>query len=437
MFQLGVFNYTTLSRANWVKHSPPKAVKKNEEANSGRTGERGKLMKRKWWIVGTLVILELLVCGGMLLALWGGRAIFQGARFFYRADTHVEETVEKTFVVDGPAVLDLEALAGNVTVTGGTESEVQVTARLSLWGADEEDARQQLDLHMTQEGNRITIQVVRPQRAYVGFAFTRSSRADFEIRVPSQTSLQLASSSGDLAASEVTGGGELRTVSGNIGVDELQGALSVQSSSGDITLTGLNDAGDLEVGTVSGDVKLQDVEGDSLTAHTSSGKIQIDEGTLGGALDLETVSGDVAALGIRATSCRLASSSGKLTLEGCSGRLEMQTVSGGIEVNDARDVELGLSTSSGEVRFSGSLGAGGEHRLESVSGNMHLILPADAAFDLDIETISGDIQTGFPVTMAQFGERHVLGTVNGGGPLLQINTSSGDVTLETATDNGN
>jgi flagellar basal body-associated protein FliL len=100
-------------------------------------------MKRKWWIVGILVILELLVCGGMLLALWAGRTIFQGARFFYRADTHVEETVQETFVVDGPAVLDLEAVAGNVTVTGGTESEAQVTARLSLWGADEEDARQQ------------------------------------------------------------------------------------------------------------------------------------------------------------------------------------------------------------------------------------------------------------------------------------------------------
>jgi DUF4097 and DUF4098 domain-containing protein YvlB len=394
-------------------------------------------MKRKWWIVGTLVILELLVCGGMLLALWAGRTVFQGARFFYRADTHVEETVEKTFVVDGPAVLDLEAMAGNVTVTGGTDSEVQVTASLSLWGADEEDARQQLDLQMTQEGNRITIRVVRPQRAYVGLAFTRSSRADFEIRVPSETSLQLASSSGDLALSEVTGGGELRTVSGNVRVDEVNGALSVQSSAGDVTLAGLNDAGDLEIGTVSGDVKVQDVEGDSLTAHTSSGKIQIDQGTLRGALNLETVSGDVAALGIRATSCRLVSSSGKLTLEGCSGRLELQTVSGSIQVNNARDVELELSTSSGKVHFSGSLGAEGEHRLESVSGNMRLVLPADAAFDLDIETISGDVQTEFPVMMAQFGEKQVVGTVNGGGPLLQINTSSGDVTLETATDNGN
>ena len=107
-------------------------------------------MKRKWWIVGILVLLKLLVCGGILLTLWAGRTAFGGIRFFYRADTHIEETVGETFVVDGPAVLDLEAVAGNVTVTGGTEDEVQVTARLSLWGADEEDARQQVDVQMTQ-----------------------------------------------------------------------------------------------------------------------------------------------------------------------------------------------------------------------------------------------------------------------------------------------
>ena len=74
-------------------------------------------MKRKWWIVGALLLLELLVCGGILLTMWAGRTAFEGVRFFYVTDTHVEETLEETFVVDGPAVLDLEADFGDVTVT--------------------------------------------------------------------------------------------------------------------------------------------------------------------------------------------------------------------------------------------------------------------------------------------------------------------------------
>ena len=432
-------------------------------------------MKRKWWIVGILVFLELLVCVALSLTLWAGRTAFERVRFFYRADTHVEETVEETFFVDGPAVLDLEAVSGNVTVTGGTEDEVQVIARLSLWGADEEDARQQVDVQMTQEGNRINVRVVRPEWVYF-FASTRSPRVDFEVRVPSETSLQLASSSGDLMVSDVTGTVDLQTVSGSIRVEKLNGAVSVRSSSGDITLMGLNNAGDMgvrtvsgdvelrdvtadsltaqtssgkftltglsdagdgEVRTVSGDVKLRDVAGHSLTAHTSSGKIQLDEGTLSGTLDLETTSGNVTAVGIRATSYRLHSSSGDLTLDGCGGPLDIRTVSGRIEVENGTEAELAIETSSGKIQFSGSLYTQGEHRVKSVSGDVRLVLPADAAFDLDIETVSGSIQTEFAVTMTQFDKRRVAGEVNGGGPLLRINTSSGDVTLESATGESN
>jgi len=406
-----------------MKHFVPTTVKKSE---------KGVDMRRKWWIVGILVLLELLVCGGILLTLWAGRTAFGGARFFYRADTHVEETVEETFVVDGPTVLDLETMSGNVTVIGGTGDEVQVTARLSLWGENEEDARRQAEVQMTQEGNRITVRVVWPEWVYA-FAYTRSSRVDFEVRVPTETSLRLVSSSGDLAASGVTGTVELRTNSGDIRVEEVNGAVSARSSSGNVTLAGLSETGDLEVKTVSGDLVLRDVTADSLVAHTSSGQIQVEDITLDGALDMENSSGDVTAVGVRAISCRLASVSGDLTLDGCSGPLDLQTYSGAVEVRNAIEAELALGTTSGKIRFSGSLHTRGEHRVESTSGDVHLVLPADAAFDLDVETDSGDIQTDFAVTMTDFDRKHVAGEVNGGGPLLRISTSSGNITLKSTT----
>ena len=389
-------------------------------------------MKRKWLIVGALVLLEVLVCGVILLTLWAGRSAFEGVHFFYRADTHVEETVEETFVVDGPAVLDVETASGNVTVTGVAGGEVQVTARLSLWGEDEEDARRQLEVKTIQEGDRIIVRVARAKYAYF-VAFTRGSRVDLEIRVPSETSLRLVTSSGDLAASDVTGTVELQTNSGDIWAEDVDGAVSARSSSGDITLIGLSDAGDVEVKAVSGDLILQDVMADSLTAHTSSGQIQVDGVTLDGSLDLENISGDVMAVGVRATSCRLASVSGSLTLDGGNGPLDLRTCSGAVEVRNATRAELALETTSGNILFSGSLRAQGEHRVESTSGDVHLVLPADAAFDLDVETVSGDIQTDFAVTMTEFDKKHVAGEVNGGGPLLRISTSSGDITLESAS----
>jgi DUF4097 and DUF4098 domain-containing protein YvlB len=429
-------------------------------------------MKRKWWIVGILVFVELLVCGGILLTLWVGRTAFGGIRFFYSADTHLEETLEKTFVVDGPAVLDLEAEFGDVTVTGSEGDEVQVIAELSLWGADEEDARRQVDVQMTQDGNRVNVRVVRPEWTYVGFASTRGPRVDFEIRVPSETSLQLVTSSGDLTVSSVTGTAKLETSFGNIEVEAVSGPVSAQSDSGDITFIGLSHAGDLEVETNFGQLVLRDITAHSLTARSDSGDVQVDgvildgaldlrtnfgsvtvrdvaaerltarsdsgdiqveDATLDGPLDLETNFGKVTANGVRATSYRLKSDSGGLTLDGCRGPLDLQTNFGDIEVKNATEATPTLKTDSGRIYFSGSLHDQGVHRVENGLGQVHLVLPADAAFDLDAETDFGSIKTGFAVMMTEFEEKHIVGEVNGGGPLLQIHTDSGDITLESVT----
>jgi DUF4097 and DUF4098 domain-containing protein YvlB len=445
-------------------------------------------VKRKWWVVGILVFLELLVCGGILLTLWIGRATFEGVRFFYLTDVHIEETVEKAFTVDGPAVLDLDADFSDVTVTGGDTDEIAVIARLSLWGSSEEDARQQVDVQMTQEGNRVIVRVERPERIYAFVINSRSSHVDFEIRVPSATSLQLVTSSGDLAVRDVAGAAELETSFGSVEVERVDGPVSAWSSSGDITLIGLSNAGDLEVETEFGSLVLRDVAANSLAgrsgsgdvevdgcvvdglldlqtefgsvtaehvvadrvvARSGSGEIRIEEAGLSGPLDLETNFGDVTAVGVDAVSYRLKSGSGSLTLDcrssgdvelesdsgdltlyGCSGFLDLQTEFGDIEVRNAADAQLMLKTSSGGVTFSGGIRAAGEHRVESEFGDVHVVLPTDAAFDLDAETEFGSIETDFAVTVSEFEEKHIVGEVNGGGPSLVVRTNSGSVTLE-------
>jgi len=426
-------------------------------------------MRRKWWIVGILVFLELLVCAGIIGLTWAGRTAFERIGFFYVADAHIEETVERTFTVDGPAVLDLEADFGDVTVTGSEGSEVEVIAKLNLWGTDEEDARQQVDVQMNQAGNRITVRVVRPEHFYV-FAFHKSSRVDFEIRVPSETSLQLVTDSGDLAVSDVTGTVDLDTNFGSISVEQVSGPVNARSDSGDITLTGLSNGDDLEIETnfgelvlwnitansltalsdsggievkdvtLSGALNLQTSFGDvtvrnaaasRLTALSDSGGIEVEDATLDGALDLETSFGSVMATGVHATSYRLASDSGDLTLTGCSGPLDLQTNFGDIEATNGSEAVLTLVTDSGTIYFSGSLSAEGPHQVKSGFGEIHLILPSDSAFDLDAETEFGSIETDFAVTVSEFEEKHLVGQVNGGGPPLQISTDSGSITLET------
>ena len=409
------------------------------------------MKKRKWWIVGALTLIELFVCSVILLTLWTGRGAFTGVRFLYLTDTHVEETIERSFVTDGPAVVDLETDFGNVTVTGGAGEEVQVIARMSLWGTDEEDARQRVEVQMAQEKDRIVIREMRPEIVYAFVINDRGSRVDFEITVPSETALQLVTSSGDLTVNDVIGTLALGTDFGKIDVEDVSGTVSARSGSGDITLVGLDDAGVLQVETDFGDLALRNVSADRLTARSGSGKIevqditagrhtansgsgdtQVEVGTLEVALDLETEFGDVTATGIDAASCRLASGSGNLTLDGCDGPLDLQTDFGDIEVKNGSQAELGLKTGSGSISFVGSLHADGEHRVESDFGSIHMVLPADAAFDLDAQTEFGSINTEFHVMVTEAEKRHLVGEVNGGGPPLLIHTGSSDITLERA-----
>jgi DUF4097 and DUF4098 domain-containing protein YvlB len=426
-------------------------------------------MKTKWWILGALVFLSLVVCAGIVFVLWNSRVALGTLRLFYSTDTHVEETLEETFIVDGPVTLNLESDFSNATVTGSDQEQVDVLARLSLWGSDEEDARNQLDVQMTQVGNNITIRVERPETIYILTPYRRGSYADLEIRVPLDTSLQFINANGDLVVKDIDGTVELTSRFGDIHVENVKGMVSAQSDNGDITFIGVSEGGDMKAGTEYGDVDLQelsansliirsqngtihlegvtlegvldlqtkfgdvtlqDVTAEILTAQTDNGGIRAERVELEGALDLESDFDDVTVIDVQALSYRLKSNNGNLTLHGCGGPLDLQTGFGEIEVKDAAEAGLTLVSKNGKIYFSGSLASEGIHSLESEFGGIELVLPSDSAFNLDAETKFGSIQTDFSVAMQEFEEKHIIGEVNGGGAILLIYTRNGNINLE-------
>ena len=70
--------------------------------------------------------------------------------------------------------------------------------------------------------------------------------------------------------------------------------------------------------------------------------------------------------------------------------------------------------------------------LEVSGGEMKVALPRSAAVDLDAESRGGKVITAIPVTMTVSGEQKhgtLRGKINGGGPRLNLRTSSGDIRL--------
>lgn len=161
----------------------------------------------------------------------------------------------------------------------------------------------------------------------------------------------------------------LRSGSGDVDVDSVGRYLSGHSGSGNVRAHGLHGGAELETG--SGDIELQDDGGGAVEAKSGSGSIRI---------------------------------------HGFDGSLRARTGSGDIEAEGRLNGESSVSTGSGSVR---------------------LHLNPDVHFNLEASTGSGDIRVHFPNApqQSEHWRHHLTGPVNGGGPVLEIHTGSGDVEI--------
>lgn len=102
---------------------------------------------------------------------------------------------------------------------------------------------------------------------------------------------------------------------------------------------------------------------------------------------------------------------GSVTL-GSSGVVRATTVNGSIDVSMAR------------ADWSGEL------KLESVNGSVTARMPANLSAEVSAATVTGDLNTDFPLTVSgRFGGRRINGTVGSGGRSLDLKTVNGSVSL--------
>jgi hypothetical protein len=282
-----------------------------------------------------------------------------------------ERTVQ-TFRVGDAGSLHVNNLAGDIRVNGSAGSEIQVETIKHARGSNESEARQQLayvDSSYQKVGNRVEIETThrRNSRAWV----------DYTINVPTGTSVELRTVSGDIRVSNVKGEVRAETVSGDLAATALARAVSLKSVSGDVEATSLTADGELTLSSVSGDVVAKGVKGRSAAVGTVSGDVALASCTFGHA-SVESVSGSIAY-------------GGRLER---SGRYELKTHSGAITLASSEGFELDASTFSGSLRSDVPLVTrGGDANFERDRGPgrwVKAVASGGGAF-VEIKTFSGDI----------------------------------------------
>ena len=289
----------------------------------------------------------------------------------------ITRTVEKTFAVSSGGNLKAATQGGDIKIRTSDRPEVHILVTQVIRASSEREADEilsKLTLTLEQSGNDVTAESKYEKRGPgTWFGNWPPVSVSFVVTVPKNFNLRL------------------NTSGGNIAVASLSGNVWARTSGGDLEFARID--GDIDAGTSGGDITLQDGTARAML-RTSGGDIEIDRA--GGPTDVSTSGGD-----IRINSV---------------AQLTSATTSGGdvhAVITEALKQDTLLSTSGGDVE------------VEMVKG---------AGFQLDASTSGGDVNaSGLTITIEKggTGKSKLVGAVNGGGHLLKLRSSGGDVTVRT------
>jgi DUF4097 and DUF4098 domain-containing protein YvlB len=292
---------------------------------------------------------------------------------------------DRTLTVSGPVDLDVQTGSGNIVVKTGDASKVEIHAKIHANRGSSGDVQKYIseieaNPPVEQNGNSIRVGHIDNND------WKHNISISYEITTPAQTKL----------------------VS--------------QSGSGDETIEGV--AGPLEANSGSGSLKISNI-GSEVHARTGSGEIDL-SGVKGGA-KLSAGSGSISAKGI-AGGLDASSGSGSISLEQTApGNVEIQTGSGSVEVTGANGA-VKAQTGSGGISVAGN--PTGEWTLHSGSGDVEVKLPPQASFNLVAHTGSGSIDSNREIAVqGKISPRELNGKVGGGGPTVELSTSSGSIQI--------
>jgi len=240
-------------------------------------------------------------------------AIFATSSLTVRAD--VQETETYSFELNQNGRISLSNINGDVRISGGSGSAVEITADKR---ADDEDDLAKLTIKVKAEPDSIRVETVHGKSESRWFG-SDSGEVTYTLKVPAYANLDTIS-----------------TVNGDVLVEGVSGTVSVESVNGELDLRNL--AGDVDLETTNGGIEASFdlLEGSQrVSADTVNGRITLYlPANASARLSAETLNG-----GINAEDFGLDVDSGGFVGKDLNGnigsgeaRIDLDTVNGGIRV---------------------------------------------------------------------------------------------------------
>ena len=342
---------------------------------------------------------------------------------------------------------------GSVVVRGGQQQGINYVVHTNYKTSSEQDARRQFEQY------KITAWV-KGDTAWIvgdwqGDKQPRHFSGEFSVMVPREMALvKLETDGGNVDATGLAGRVEAETGGGGMHLDEIGGGIYAETGGGSI-----------DVGTVSGELGLH-TGGGSIEVRQANGKVIAETG--GGSVDIHSC----------AQGAMVETGGSSISISHCNGKVKATTGGGSVDLSDIGGTAE-IETGGGTIRLTGGKGhvhaetGGGGIELYGVPSayaetsaggiSVKLVNTGSERRDSDLETEAGDITvyigsdvainvrasvdmgSGHRIT-SEFPEILVAsdsskwepktlnaeGKLNGGGPVLKVHTSSGDICFKRA-----
>lgn len=181
----------------------------------------------------------------------------------------------------------------------------------------------------------------------------------------------------------------------------------------------------VDLKTSGGGVKIATLGGNAI-AKTSGGSVKLDSAS--GNADLHTSGGSIT-IGNVGGHLMAKTSGGKIVIHHAGSDVVAHSSGGGIVIDEALG-SIDAHTSGGSIHAAFAKQPRANSRLETSGGSIVVGLAAGIGATVDARTSGGDVETNIPMQIVgKQNEGRLNGTINRGGPRLELRTSGGDIRI--------
>lgn len=317
--------------------------------------------------------------------------------------------------------IQIDNLRGNARITAADVEEITVTGRHEIRAFDRADAdnvNRQAPLEIVQQGDVV---VIRTNQERASGSVRISS--DLEITVPKASSIKGRGRYGDFDITGLGGNVEIESDNAGVRVNDLGGSLRTDLRRSDI-VRAINVKGGVDLRGGGGDVELENVEGPVNVNGSFYGDLTFRK--LAKPLRFESRN---TTLRLEKLSGFLQISRGDFTAEDFSGGFHLKTGSRDVRLT-SYDGPVEVEVEKGDIELRPGRLPLAATSLRSQGGELRLVLPDNAQFEIEAELDRGDVSSDFT------GLRHedrgrgarLTGSV-GRGPKITVNARRGSISL--------